>query len=147
MTCFVCLKTTGSKRCSRCSIRAHAPCWSEFVSFKRRHASFETEWSINCPQCSLPLQTNPHRTRSVANSTNRQVLFLQTISDLVRDVTLAPDENSRKGVASTLFEYICTHRELLDQNPRLKDILEQKLLDLYDEGWEEAYVYYERLFG
>jgi hypothetical protein len=151
MTCFVCLentRATHASRCSTCAVRAHTTCWSEFISFELRKASIEREWGIvDCPQCHLPIQLNPHHTRSVVDANNRRILFVQTLSGFLEEVLVASDEDTRKRVAGTLFDYVCAHRALVELYPSLQLVLQDKLVGLHYDGWMDAQSYYARLFG
>ena len=47
-----------------------------------------------------------------------------------------------------MFEYICAHQAWLRQHPRLRSVIQAKLVELHvRDGWGEAAWYHRRLFG
>jgi hypothetical protein len=144
--CFICLHSSRSRVCGRCSIHAHTKCWTTFLEHGATGFHIDNRRCVKCPQCADTIILEPYNTRSVAEAVHTRTKFIQTIKQGMVAINEESTEARRSMLSCDLFEYICQHVSVIATYSKLLEVIEEKLQDLHADGWAHASTFHARLF-
>lgn len=153
--CFVCMNKAKNKICSTCECYAHPSCWGEYLKSSTDVFTYiypgtvvvSTPFYAKCPQCRGDIGNVKPTTRNDTHFARRASLVTQFRNQLFA-VEMAGNDEERAGILRNMFDTIAQHKDLLENEKRIKEMLQNKLRDLYDYNkWYPANLYYRKLFG
>lgn len=151
-TCFLCLNNTNNKVCETCNCFSHPQCWGKYLKDQSRIITivFDTHFtissdSIKCPICKEKIKNVKPITRSDTKPGRKFALDLK-ITQIIEELLTITDRNKRKEILSSLFTIFITNRIILMENKIFLKKVQEKLKELYNDGWESANLFYLQLF-
>lgn len=153
-TCFLCLENTRNKVCVTCNCYAHPSCWGKYLQDQMNittlvypnHCAILSPLSVKCPICRERIKNIKSITRSDTKLSRKFAIYIK-ISQTIAMTRSIEDVNKKRKLVSELFNILIDNRSIVLENKNLSSDIQDKLSELYKNGWESANLFHLQMFG
>ena len=160
-TCFLCLENSSIKRCPHCNTYAHHVCWKQYIDntrpLKCEVVTITTKDSIKytntmiepisaeCPICRQDIPISQRITRSQTTKATF-IEFKLVIDAFLRRFDIANGNVEKFYILNKMYKYMHKRKKVWKETV-FRDVIQKKLVEFHDHGWEDASYHHQRLFN